>query len=151
MEEGDLHDEARSVLNALFFQAVTHGCQSKPRLCCWVAEDPANGRKNVAFHLNESALFVRITARGSQLLDCWHAIFCVFELGSDPKCGAKRRKRMSLNEAVGASQENAPSDQLVVLLEDDALGHVAVDNVHGEVERLGSKRVLLVDFDEEVD
>ena len=47
--------------------------------------------------------------------------------------------------------EGSAADELVVLLEDDALGDVAVDDVHCEVEDLGPEPELLVDLDEEID
>jgi hypothetical protein len=72
------------VLDALFFETVADRRQPQPCLCCRMPEDPADGRKDVAFHLNEGALLVSLAACCCEFLHCRHAIFGVFELGGDP-------------------------------------------------------------------
>lgn len=131
MKEGDLHDEPRDVLRSLLLELTGDAGETEPCLGRRVPDDPVDRREDVALHLDEGALVVRATAHLAQLGHGGDAVLGVLELRSDPK--------------------RCAPDELVVLLEHDALRDVAVDNVEREVERLGSKAELLVDFDEEVD
>lgn len=84
MEQGDFHEKARGVLDPLLLETIPDGRQPQPSFCCWMAENPANGGKDVTFHLDEGAFFIRVAASSGKLLHSWHAIFGILELGRDP-------------------------------------------------------------------
>lgn len=131
VEERELHEEARDVLGARLLDRARHAREAQPRLGGRVPDDPADRLEDVTLHLDEGALVVRVAAHVDELWQRRHAVLGVLELGGDPQRGAP--------------------DELVVLLEDDALRDVAVDDVEREVERLGAEVLLEVDLDEEVD
>lgn len=131
VKESGLHEETRSVLHALLFEPISDRGKSEPCFSCRMTENPSNGRQDVSFHLNECALFVRIAARLCKLLNGRHAIFGIFEFGCNP--------------------ESSAANELIVLLEDNALGYISVDNVNGKIQSLWTQTMLLMDLNKKVD
>lgn len=131
VEEGELHEEAGDVLGAGVLDGAGDAGKAQPGFGGRVPDDPLDGREDVTLHLDERLLIVRVGAHLDEFRQGWNAVLCVLELGGDPQRSA--------------------ADELVVLLEDDALRDIAVDDVEGEVEGFGSQAVLKVNLDEEVD
>lgn len=85
----------------------------------------------MALHLDEGRLVIRVSADLGEVVHGGNALLRVLVLGRDPEGGT--------------------ADKLVVLDVHDAARDVAVDDVEGEVERLGAEAEREVDLDEEVD
>ena len=95
-----------------------------------MADDPVDRLQQVPLELQEHAVVVGGAAQRPQVVEGRHAVLAVAELGR--------------HEEGGAAQ------QLVVALEDDPRGAVAVHEIDGEEERLRPEAVGGVGLDEEV-
>src|SRR5271163_1556551 len=85
----------------------------------------------MTLHLDKHVFLVRVDTHISQLSYCRDLVLGILKLCCDPQC--------------------CTSNKLIMLLEDDASGHIAVDEVESEMQ--GSRRhaELRMDFDHEVD
>ena len=85
----------------------------------------------MTFHLHKHLFFVSAHAHTFQLADSRDFVFSVVVLRGNPQGRA--------------------TDELVVLLEDDAFGRVAIDEVEGEMEGFRGHAELRMDLDQKVD
>jgi hypothetical protein len=132
VEEADLHQEARDVLNTDILGVLGLGVEDKgaePCLGSGRADDPVDGGEDVLLHLDESRSVVSTAAERVELVDI-ELVLAVLKLGGDPQSGA--------------------TDKLVVLLVDDTARDVAVDNVDSKVEDFWPQAELVVDLNDEV-
>lgn len=95
-----------------------------------MAESPLDSRKNMAFHLYEGGFLVSISADGDEVLDRWHAVLGLLELGGNPEGGA--------------------TNKLIVLYVYNAAGDVSIDDVESKIKRFGSQAEGKVNLDKKV-
>lgn len=131
VEQSDLHEEARNVLDLHVLRNRTTTHQPKPSFGRRMSQGPLDGRQDVSLHLDESRLLVRIATDAGEVLHSGNALLGVFKLGGNP-------------------QSSTPN-QLIVLDVDDPTRNVSVNDVERQIKRLGSKPEGEVDLNKKVD